>query len=310
MSLDHLHPKVRPLAELGNIERTKHIQSARWIGYDRANSILDKMEGLFTRTRVPRMPGMLLVGGTNNGKTGLLHRFRKLHKTVDDPAADHLEMPVLFIECPPGPDERRFYNAILDELGAPYKTREAPEEKHKQVKRLLETVGTRILLLDEIHNVLAGPTNRQRQFFNVIKHLCNDLCLPLVCAGTAEARNAVTTDRQLANRLVNTPLPRWDDGVEFWRLLTSFEQLLPLKRPSDLKSEALSSKIMTLSEGILGEAATILVEAACLAVKTGEERITLKVIRSLGFVRPSKRRLKDDDDDLGGVLDFPDADPD
>ena len=82
-----------------------------------------------------------------------------------------------------------------------------------------------------------------------------------------------------------------------------------MKRPSELKNEALASKIMTLSEGMLGEAATILVEAACVAVKTGEERITLKIIRSLGFVPPSRRRIEDDDGGSGGVLDLPESDP-
>ena len=51
----------------------------------------------------------------------------------------------------------------------------------------------------------------------------------------------------------------------------------------------------------MGETATILKDAAVAAIKSGEERITLKAIRKLKFVRPSTRRkpptAEDEDED-------------
>jgi hypothetical protein len=42
-----------------------------------------------------------------------------------------------------------------------------------------------MLVIDEIHSLLAGTYREQRIFLNAIRFLANDLRLPLVCAGTA-----------------------------------------------------------------------------------------------------------------------------
>ena len=293
--MDHLHPAIRALLAQTDEIRINHIRSDHWVGYNRAKTVLEKMENLLSHPRINRMPGVLLVGGSNNGKSSVLARFHELHPAVNDPANNRLMMPVLIVQCPPGPDERRFYHAILDRLSAPYRSSSRVEDKHRQVKTILEQVGTRLLILDEIHNVLAGAMTRRWHFMNVIKYISNDLCLPIVAAGTDAAFNVITTESQLSNRLQPMLLPYWKDDKEFWTLLASLERGLPLKKPSGLKEESLSAEIFRLSEGILGEAVALLKEAACKAIVTAQECITLKIIRSLNFVPPSKRRAENGD---------------
>jgi hypothetical protein len=58
----------------------------------------------------------------------------------------------------------------------------------------------RLLVIDEIHSLLAGTYREQRILLNSIRFLANDLRLPLVCAGTHEAKQALMTDQQLADR--------------------------------------------------------------------------------------------------------------
>ena len=298
----HLNPETKLLLGLTDEERIAHIQKDSWVGYSRAKSILSEMENLFAHPRIQRMPGLLVVGGTNQGKSTLFRRFAESHPPVDDPARESRSVPVVRIECPPVPDEKRLYHSILDTLGAPYRYSASADVKHQQIKTLFKAVGTRVLLLDELHNVLAGSTNRRQQFINVLKYMANDFGLSIVAAGTSEALNATTSDSQIANRLRPVYLPRWDQDTEFLRLLESFERKLPLWIPSDLQSTVLSEEIHTLSEGILGEAASILKQAACVAIRTKTEQITLEIIRSLGFVRPSKRRTHTESDaDDGGV---------
>lgn len=309
--MNHLHPLAQADLELSDEKRIERINSDRWVGYSRAKSILDKMDALFARPRSSRMPGMLIVGGTNQGKTTLLNRFCAKHPVVDRPGAEHVEMPVVKIQCPPGPDESRFYTALLDALyqSDSSSLRTHPAEKHRQAKRIMEKVGTRVLILDELHNILAGPSHRQRYFLNVLKYLSNDLRLPLIAAGTADALNAITTEPQLSNRLVPVALPRWEDGDEFLKLLGSLEKMLPLRNPSKLRGASLAAEIFSLSEGVLGEAVSLVTQAACEAVSTRQECITLQLIKSLDFVRPSRRRrLMDTDAGDGGVLDYA-ADP-
>jgi hypothetical protein len=74
-----------------------------------------------------------------------------------------------------------------------------------------------------IHHLLAGNSVRQKWFLNVIKHLENELKLPIIAVGAQDAFNAISTDPQLANRFEPAVLPRWHYDREFLRLLMSFE---------------------------------------------------------------------------------------
>jgi hypothetical protein len=45
-------------------------------------------------------------------------------------------------------------------------------------------MDVRMLIIDEIHTMLAGSFWEQRRFLNSLQLLANDLRLPLVCVGT------------------------------------------------------------------------------------------------------------------------------
>ncbi len=64
------------------------------------------------------------------------------------------------------------------------------EEKQIQVLHLLRAVQLRVLVIDEIHHILTGHIAKQRQFLNVLKHLGNELKIPLVGVGTIDAVRA------------------------------------------------------------------------------------------------------------------------
>jgi hypothetical protein len=47
-----------------------------------------------------------------------------------------------------------------------------------------------------------------------------------------------------------------------------------------------------MGEGVIGELSSALTEAAVRAIRTGEERITIKLLDSIGWVQPSDRKWK------------------
>ena len=149
---------------------------------------------------------------------------------------------------------------------------------------------TQLLIIDEIQHVLAGPLLKQRQFLNVIKHLGNELQIPIVAAGTQDAFNAIQTDPQLANRFEPAVLRRWTMGEDYLRLLASFEVALPLEQRSGLVEPALALKILSLSEGTIGEISALLCRAALEAIERGTEQITGASLERCGYVAPSERR--------------------
>ncbi len=286
----HLNASARAALGLPPAARIDRIRSPRWIGYPRAKQLLAKLDDLLTHPKTHRMPNLLIIGDTNAGKTMLANRFVQLHPADDNPNGDAAIVEVLAIQAPPGPDEGRFYNTILEALFAPYNPRERVAQKQVQVLRILKQIGLRMLIIDEVHNVLTGPVTKQRQFLNVLKYLGNDLQIPLVGLGTKEALRAVQADPQLANRFEPAALPRWQLNQDFQMLLASFERALPLREPSYLADEQVARKLFALSEGSLGELSVLLTSAAVYAVQSGAERIDAKVLAAIDWVMPSERR--------------------
>lgn len=286
----HLLPKAAAYLDRPDAERITYIRSPRWIGYPKAQEVLEQLESLLTHPKSHRMPNLLVVGDTNNGKTMLVQRFCNRHPPADNLEGDAAKIPVLFMQAPPTPDENRFYNTILELLFAPYKPGDKAGQKQFQVIKLLRTVGLKVLIIDEIHHLLAGTMTKQRAFLNVIKYLGNELEIPIVGVGTTDAFRAIQTDPQLSNRFDRAFLPRWTNDEEYLRLLATFERVIPLREPSNLIDGALADKIYSMSEGFIGELSKLLVTAAVKAVSTQRECIDKKMLDSIGWVPPSERR--------------------
>lgn len=286
----HLLEKAAAYLGRPDGERIAYIRSPRWIGYPRAQEITAQLENLLTHPKSHRMPNLLIVGDTNNGKTMLVQRFCNRHKPDDNPDGEAAVVPVLYVQAPPIPDEGRFYNAILELLFAPYKPGDRADRKQFQAIKLLRAVGLKLLVIDEIHHILAGTMTKQKAFLNVIKYLGNELEVPIVGVGTRDAFRAIQTDLQLSNRFDHALLPRWSNDDEFLRLLATFERAIPLRQPSNLIEGALADKIYSMSEGYLGEISRLLVSAAVKAVETKLERIDKKTLDRIDWVAPSERR--------------------
>lgn len=289
-TFNHLNDVAKEALQLPDDERIAKIRSDRWIGYPKAKQVLAKLDDLLVYPRTQRMPNLLLVGDTNNGKTMLAQRFCKLHPADDNPSGDGIQVPVLMVQAPPVPDEGRFYNAILELLFAPYRASERVDKKQFQVIKLLRYIDLKVLIIDEIHHILAGNMNRQKAFLNVIKYLGNELQISIVGVGTKDAFRALQTDPQLSNRFEPVTLPRWEMDHDFLRLLASFERMIPLKNTSGLTQQDLASTLYSMSEGHIGELSRLLSSASVAAIHSKDEKISLSILKSVDWTPPSKRK--------------------
>jgi hypothetical protein len=191
---------------------------------------------------------------------------------------------------PSAPDEKHFFGTLLAPLGVFDRLNDRLPARQGTALKLMRAAQVRVLIIDELHNVLAGPHMQQRRFLNLLRWLGNELRIPLVATGTAEALRAVQSDDQLANRFAPFALPLWQMGAENLRLLNTLEVVLPLRQASGFAQAPLSRKIITLAEGILGEMITVVKAAAIHAITSGEERITLRTLYQLTFIAPSQHR--------------------
>lgn len=290
MDLEHLQPGTRDSARPSAAERIARLRSERWIGYTRAHAALAKLEAFLEAAPRVRPTNLLIVGPTNNGKTMIAEKFRRAHRARASREGDRQVMPVVMVQMPAEPTATRFYTALLAALGAPAAPSAPIERKEGFALHLMRQVGLRVLIIDELHNLLAGTARRQREFLNLIRFLGNTLRIPLVCLGTKDAYMAIRIDDQLENRFHPFPLPRWEDDVEFGRLLLSFEAMLPLREPSHLGAPEMRALILRRSEGTIGEVAALLVQAATAALLAGRERIDAAAIEAADYEPPSRRR--------------------
>src|SRR5580658_678638 len=186
-----------------------------------------------------------------------------------------MQSPVAATQMPPTPNEREFYEGLLVALGSVMPHGVAVNHLRHRFRIPARQMDVRLLIIDEIHTMLAGSFREQRVFLNSIRLLANDLKLPLVCVGTQEAKQALMTDQQLADRFAATELPPWNDDLALGQLLASFGTILPLRLPSNLRDRDVRRRVLALTDGITVRIFRLIETAAIQAIQSGKERIDL-----------------------------------
>ena len=271
----HLAPSVRELLVLDDEARIQSMQRDRWIDYGRASAVLDRLDHLLTTPQRDRMPCLLLHGESNIGKTQIVRKFIRDHPSTFDEERGVELRQVICMQMPPLPDQKRFYSALLFEIGAPHSPKASVTDLEGIARTLLRGMKPRLLVVDEVHHLLAGNYREQRAAMNLLKYLANDQKMCVVLVGTADAVVALQTDAQMSSRFTPMELPRWSETEEFRRFLHAFEKLLPLKRPSSLAQRDSVQFVLATTSGLTGAVANMLTRAAVFAIRDRSESISL-----------------------------------
>jgi len=292
MNGDHLSARTRELLDRPIEERIAHIQKDSWIPYSHANKILQQLEDLLKHPKCDRMPNLAISARTNNGKTRLIKHFLSLHQ-ASETGGGTIIAPVFYLQCPSIPEESRLYSAILLKLCKKFRPTAPAQEKLAVAMDVLSQIEMRILALDEVNFSEVGTAAKQKRFLNALRYLANELRISIVCLGTEEMMRVIRSVPSVENRFQPMVLPQWQTDQEFRKLLASFEKLIPLKYPSDLQdSSTLTTRLLTRSEGTIGELKMLLAAAATDAMRKGTERITEEIIDGCNYMSPSTRRNK------------------
>lgn len=285
---EHIHPDFRHIVGLTDKERIEFLDQPRWIGYKTAQQILDTLMGLMHKPKRPRMPNLLIIGDSNNGKTSIVKHFHEICGQGYVNEESEPVKPIIVSEAPPSADEKGLYISILEQFFTPYRATDPAVKLRYQVIHLCRACHVHLLVIDEFHSLLTGSAIKQREVMNAIKFLCNELAMPVVGVGTREAVRVLHLDPQHASRFDVVTLPAWELNQDFQRLLASFEKVLPLKNPSKLHQPELASLLHVISEGNLGNLHRLLVECATDAIKSGKEQIDKPIIEGKAWVRPTR----------------------
>lgn len=292
IDLSHLTPATQITAMLSNTERIDKIRSERWISYTYALQALRELEDLFNWPSRQRMPNMLLIGATNNGKSMIIEKFCRQHLSTSSEDGSKQIIPIVNIQMPSNPAINRFYMAILYAMNAPIPRGARVPELEILSLQLMKATQVRMLIIDELHNLLSGGQSTRHEFLNLLRFLGNELRIPVIGVGTDDAYRAIRSDAQLENRFKPFILPRWQDNDELATLLASFLTCVPLRKASTLHSQEMMRYILSRTEGTIGEISTLLTSAAVVAIETGEEAINSRTLALVSHDNPTERRQK------------------
>ena len=270
----HLGPAAREAIDCPAEERIIRINSRRFTDYPRCRSVLEMMAGQLAQPKGTLKPNLLIWGESGQGKSTIIKKHLREHVPVFDEIAGIRHTPVVSLEMPPMCDVRWFYGDLLRAIDAPDDSnRGVRSALVHRIMQLYQILGVRQIVIDEAHNMLVGTVNQQRAMLAAIRHISNQLEVPLVLVGTRDAREALMHDRQLTRRFRFIELPVWKEGPDFDALVGSVFRSLPLRRPSVVTPRALKT-LVNHAEGITAGVFEILVNLGVRAIETGEERIT------------------------------------
>lgn len=285
--INSLTDSARDALDLTDEERIEKIYKQSFVAYSAANDILNELERLINFPKCDRMPNLLIVGGTNNGKSTILNRFIEMHPSGTTPIGTIV--PVVKIQAPINATHVALYEKILEHFQIPYSGNASAAKKEMQAVESLRNAGTKMLIIDEFQDIFHSVGSQQKKFLTGVKHLGNDIKIPIVAAGVETVQSVVAQDPQLANRFDVIKLGKWNFNKEFGRLLMSFMRTMPLKKTSSVSKKVESTYLFQQSEGILGEVITLLQRAAEEAIKSGKEMIDIEILEKTRFVKPADR---------------------
>ena len=271
-------------------QRVFLLRKERWFGYPLAKHILAELDDLLAYPRYDRPQNVLLYGVPDNGKSFIAKRFLKLHPPILLPNGEASRMPVIYMVAPDSASEPKFYGHLIKATYAP--TKLAPVSNMRaQAVRLMKTVKARVLIVDEIQQVLTGGGNRQEAMLNALKTVASEAQVSIVAVGVRKSLSVLMLDPQIASRFDRIELPLWKQGEQFNILLNTFEKSIEEQLPkrSGLGRPAMSKKIYAMTDGALGYVVQLLTAAAVCAVRTGKDRITMDIFESMRWMSPRER---------------------
>ena len=270
-------------------DRVQQVRKVRWVDYPTATAATEWLNGLFDCPETHRPPCGLIYSDTNNGKTTICRKFARAKNEAAE-ADKGTRVPVLMVQAPAIPDVGGLYAAMLRALDAPMLATARAERKHDQVLRLLPKAGVEMIIIDEIHHLLAGKVDQRSIFMNSLKGLSNELEIPVLASGTQDALRAFQTDQQLGNRFTPFHLPRWSIDGSYALFLARLCESMELQKPSNFHSKQLVTRFHTMTEGLTGETTRLMSAAAEVAIKAGREMIDTALLDEVRWTAPGERR--------------------
>lgn len=288
----HLHQSVAKMAARENKVRLAYLKADRYIPHEAAEVVMEKLGEVLSTPNTVRPPCCMVVAEPDMGKSTLFREFERLHPPVDNVDGDAAIVPVMRMQFPESGSDG-VYAEIIRKLNSETTSNPSKGRLRSQALSLLNGIGNRMLIIDEVANVLTVDATKQTVAMNAIKFITNETERPIVFGVTPEAFNVVRKENHIRSRFEPIFIPRFVEGTAYRELLYGFELVLPLRKPSNLISDdTLANEILTRSLGITGKISKLLNAAAKEAINSGVEQITIDILKTIVWMDEETIKLK------------------
>ncbi len=256
----------------------------RWVRYPIGDTGVRRLGELLATPPRVRMPCMLIYGVSGAGKSMLLEKFHRDNAKTGDRRGGR--RTIISAELPPVPLLQSLYAEIIRAMdGVVSPTAKLHELECKAVDMLVYA-SPRMLLIDEIHNLLSCSARDQCAALNAVKFLANKLRVSIVAAGTYEALHVMRADPQIASRFEEHELPVWTESQELRRFIAGYLALLPVKKSTADINKQFVEYLLELSDGVTGRIIDILRRAALHALTNPARKVGLEQLQYVGARMP------------------------
>lgn len=271
---EHLRAECRGLLRLNPKQRVHEIQKDDriWIDYPKAAMVFDIVEQFCRLPPRAQAPCLVVYGEGGTGKSSIIRQLKR-DKGISQKS--------VFVALNVNPYNFKFNELLADALGVP-----AGPQTHKnystltaQLAEVIKLRQIKCLVIDELHDALLVTRNEQQRFLSLLKGLSNEpYGLSIVGFGTSLASSALSSDKQMSRRFQQVQLEDWKETEAFRSFLVGLEEQLPLSKPSHLDSEDIVMYLISNTYGRMDDVMKLVRAAACHAITTGLECITIDLL--------------------------------
>jgi len=259
---------------------------------------------------------MALIGISGSGKTSSLNRILALfpqvivHSEYQGQDFPRYQVTHIRLEAPYDGSLKalclQLFSVIDTLLGTQYLERYGNGKWSTNVmipilSRLLQNMGTGILVVDEIQHLSLARSGGSAQVLNFFTTLINSAQIPVLLVGTPKSLKVLTSEfRQARRSLSGHGGFLWDrlKKDENWSLFLSGLWQYQWTRHVEELTQELSDVMYEETQGIPDIAVKLFAMTQVRAIVTGKERITTDLIRKvakeqLKLIRPMLDALRD-----------------
>lgn len=283
--LEHIAKGRRHLATQSDTNRISLIYSDVWINYPAADLFRASVSAIQCMPAKQQAQCLLLTASPGMGKTTL---FKKVAFDLDLARQRNPDLcNYITVETPPdatmsGLEDR--ISAALKLTPGIIKIRNMPDA----LVSAFQSKNIRMLLMDELNNLLIGGRVDQRKNLALLRALSGPpLSLSIIGFGVEDAENALENDPQLARRFQREALPQWKESEEFRSFLAGYEQVLPLRKPSQLYSKDTVKYLLKVSGGQMDKIIERIQRGGVWAILDKKESIDLECLSKARSIPPN-----------------------